>query len=268
MRNNLFLISGLVLTVWLSACATSPLGRKQLTLFPEADVAQMGITAYQEIKKNTPVDQDSATNNYVDCVANAITSVVTGEYANKKWEVTVFKDKSANAFALPGRKIGVHTGILRVAVNQDQLATVIGHEVAHVLAHHSNERVSTQYAAQTGIDLLRVLAGESTTEKDTLFGLLGIGAQYGIILPFSRTQESEADLLGLDLMATAGFDPRASVDLWKNMAKAGGGQPPEFLSTHPSHQTRIQDLQKRIPKAMKLYGQATKTGRKPQCRNP
>lgn len=247
----------------LTACVTSPLGRNQLQLFPAEQMDQMGIAAYQDMKKSTPVSSDSQKNRYVQCVTRAITDVMDTD-ANQ-WEVTVFDDESANAFALPGGKIGVHAGLLDVAKNQDQLATVIGHEIAHVLAEHANERVSTNFIASTGLQLAQVAAGQPTPAKQQLFSLLGLGAQVGVLLPFSRAQESEADLLGLDLMARAGFDPRASIPLWQNMSEAGGGKPPEFLSTHPSHNTRIGDLSQRLAEAMPLYEQAKRNGRRPNC---
>ena len=243
------------------ACATSPLGRSQLVLFPEAEMATMGVAAYDKLKKEMPISQDAAKQRYVRCVADAITAQLTAAESAGPWEVTLFEEDSANAFALPGRKIGVHTGLLEVASNQDQLATVLGHEVAHVLARHSNERVSQQYAAQTGLQL----AGAITSGSPELMGLLGVGAQVGVLLPFSRAQESEADKLGLDLMARAGFDPRQSVPLWQNMARASGAAQPEFLSTHPSHGTRIQDLQARIPQVMPVYESARAAGRRPEC---
>lgn len=246
-----------------TACATSPLGRSQLQLFPASQMDQMGIAAYQDMKDKQPVSSDRRTNAYVQCVTRTITDVMDSSDGN--WEVTVFADDSANAFALPGGKIGVHTGLLDVAKNQDQLATVIGHEIAHVIAQHANERVSTNYVASTGLQLAQVAAGQPTPAKQQLFGLLGLGAQVGVLLPFSRAQESEADLLGLDLMARAGFDPRASIPLWQNMSEAGGGNPPEFLSTHPSHNTRISDLSGRLSKAMPLYEQAKRAGRRPNC---
>ena len=152
-----------------------------------------------------------------------------------------------------------------MARNQDQLATVLGHEVAHVLAEHGNERVSTAFAAQAGVDLVGKISGSATPTQQQLLGLLGLGAQVGVLLPFSRAQESEADSLGLDLMARAGFDPRESIQLWKNMSDAGGGQPPEFLSTHPSHGTRIEDLTARMPDARVLSEQARAQGRRPAC---
>jgi len=180
--------------------------------------------------------------------------------------VNVFNDEAVNAFALPGGKIGVYTGILQVASTQDQLAAVIGHEVAHVLANHGNERVSVAFAADSGLKMAQVLAGKATQQKAQLLGLLGLGAQVGVLLPYGRTQESEADILGIDYMAKAGFDPRQSVTLWQNMAKAGGKKPPELLSTHPSNATRIKGLNSRMERAMKLYKQARANNKKPNCR--
>jgi len=258
-------VLGVCLAGALLACATSPLGRRQLRLFPDQQMSQMGIAAYDKMKQEIPRSQDASTNSYVRCVANAVTAQVTGRHASSSWEVTVFQDPAPNAFALPGGKIGVHTGLLTVARNQDQLATVLGHEVAHVLAEHGNERVSTAFALQTGVDLAATISGSSTPAQQQLLGLLGLGAQVGVLLPFSRAQESEADSLGLDLMARAGFDPRESVQLWKNMSAAGGGQPPEFLSTHPSHGTRIEDLTARMSDARVLSEQARTQGRRPAC---
>ncbi|MFT5351631.1 MAG: putative Zn-dependent protease, partial [Gammaproteobacteria bacterium] len=232
--SSFFRISTVIIVLLTSACATSPTGRKQLKLFPENQMAQMGIASYVEMKKQTPLSKDKVTNNYVTCVAEAITRETGAGY---QWEVNVFDDKAVNAFALPGGKIGVYTGLLQVAINQHQLAAVIGHEVAHVLANHGNERVSVAFAADSGMKMAQVLAGQATPMKSQLLGLLGLGAQVGVLLPYGRTQESEADILGLDYMASAGFDPRQSVTLWENMGKAGGKKPPELLSTHPSNTT-------------------------------
>jgi predicted Zn-dependent protease len=245
------------------ACATSPLGRRQLKLFPASEIAQMGATAFDQAKKETPVSRDAAANARVRCVAAAVTRELPGDSGG--WEVVVFEDKTANAFALPGRKIGVHTGLLAVAKNQDQLATVIGHEVAHVVADHSNERVSTAFAAQGAAALVGAIANPGAAGHDQLMGLLGLGAQVGVLLPFDRAQESEADMLGLDLMAKAGFDPRESIALWRNMSAAGGSQPPEFLSTHPSHGTRTKQLEARMPSALELQKAARAAGKRPVC---
>lgn len=258
MRNRLIsLVLGVAIA---SGCATSPTGRSQLVLMPDSQMDQMGLQAFTNIKNETPIDKGQTTNRYVQCVGNAITRVVGGD-----WEIVVFQDDSANAFALPGRKIGVNTGLLKVADNQHQLATVLGHEVAHVLSQHSNERVSQKFAVDQGLGLINAMASPQTGTGQTLMGLLGVGAEYGILLPYGRVQESEADILGLDLMAKAGFDPRESVKLWVNMGKAGGGQPPEFLSTHPSHSTRISDLNAHMSVALNLQSLARQQGKRPEC---
>ena len=252
--------------VTLIACATSPLGRTQLRLFPEADMAAMGVAAYDKMKTELPISRDPAANRYVRCVTGHVTAALGGPEGRIDWEVTVFQEESANAFALPGGKIGVHTGLLRVARNQEQLATVIGHELAHVIAGHGNERVSTAYAAQTGLQMVESLAGAPSLQQQQLMAALGVGAQLGVLLPFSRAQESEADLLGLDLMARAGFDPRQSVELWRNMAHAGGPQGPDFLSTHPATEQRIRNLQGRMATAMPYFEKARAAGNTPDGR--
>lgn len=240
------------LLLLLAACATSPTGRHQLKLFSEEKIAQMGIQSYQQMKQEEPIDTSTADNRYVKCVADAITNVTGGE-----WEVTVFKDDQVNAFALPGGKIGVYSGLLDVAKSDDQLAAVIGHEVGHVLAEHGNERVSQQAATQGGLQVVSAfLGGAGGGGNQAVMSALGLGAQVGILLPFSRTQESEADTIGLELMARAGFDPRQSVALWQNMAAAGGEKPAEFMSTHPSNESRIKSLQSHMNQAMQLYQQA------------
>ena len=241
---------------------TSPLGRTQLRLFDADEMEAMGIEAYSQMKKEIPQSQDPSAIRLVTCVAHAVTSEASGRGAPRSWEITVFEDDSANAFALPGGKIAVHTGLLKVATDPSQLATVIGHEVAHVLADHGNERVSTTYMAQTALQAVERMSGPPSAERNQMLAALGLGAQVGVLLPFSRAQERESDLLGLDLMARAGFDPRASVMLWQNMRRAAGGTPPEFLSTHPSHSTRIRDLEERIPSALREYEHAaSKRGR-------
>lgn len=254
--------TGLIGLLMLAGCATSPTGRSQLMFLPESQMTQMGLQAFTAIKKETPVDRNATTNAYVQCVGQAITR----EVGRGSWEIVVFEDKDANAFALPGNKIGVNTGLLKVAKNQDQLATVLGHEVAHVISHHANERASQQLVVQEGVNLVGALASPHSGTGQSLMGILGVGAQYGILMPYSRIQESEADRLGLDLMARAGFNPRESINLWKNMTRAGGSQPPEFLSTHPSHSTRITDLNAHMQAALRLQRQALQRGKHPSCR--
>lgn len=250
------------LSMFSISCSTSPTGRPQLKLLSESELDKMGQAAYQDLKQKTPQSNNASITHYVKCIANAITKEVN---SNVQWEVTVFEDDAVNAFALPGGKIGVYTGLLKVTENQHQLAAVMAHEVAHVTAHHANSRMSAAYVTGSGVKLAQVIAGAVSPGKQQLVGLLGVGAQYGVLMPFGRGQESEADILGLEYMAKAGFDPKESIPLWQNMAKQGGSQPPEFLSTHPSNQTRINDLSANIPNALKTYNRARSNGKKPSC---
>ncbi|NOH72947.1 M48 family metallopeptidase [Vibrio pectenicida] len=239
----------LLSVITMVACSSSPTGRQQLLLFSDQDMSTLGAQSFAQMKQEQKISKDKRTNAYVQCVANAVTQHVPAQAGFKDWEVVIFDSEQVNAFALPGGKIGVYTGLLEVAKNEDQLATVIGHEIAHVLAAHSNERLSQSQLASTGLQITSIALGSSqyAQYQSATMAALGLGVQYGVILPYGRTQESEADLVGLELMAKAGFDPKQSVELWKNMAKASGGsQPPELLSTHPAHSTRIQDLSAKI----------------------
>ncbi|MDO9104840.1 MAG: M48 family metallopeptidase [Methylovulum sp.] len=253
------IIPVLITTTLLAGCVTSPTGRNQFIFMPEAQIDQMGLQTFSALKKEKPISRNPQYNRLAHCIANAITQQTGG-----KWEVVVFQDKSFNAFALPGNKIGVYSGLIQmVGGNQNQLAAVIGHEVGHVLAKHSNERASQQMAVQQGMGIIQQTA---LGQNPTTLGLLGLGAQYGVLMPFSRTQESEADMIGLDLMAKSGFDPRQSIGLWQKMEQASQGrQPAEFMSTHPSHATRIQDLEQHMPQAMAQFQQAQAAGRQPHC---
>ena len=252
----------LITSCFLSACITSPTGRSQFIAMPEAQIDQMGIQAFDTLKKDKPVSTNSQYNQVANCISQAVIAEQGGN-----WEVVVFEDKSPNAFALPGNKIGIHTGMLALVDNQDQLAAVIGHEVGHVLAKHSNERASQEMAVNSGMALIQAIGAPQSALGQTAFGLLGVGAEYGILMPYSREQESEADIIGVDLMAKAGFDPQQSVTLWQKMEQASQGQQPiEFMSTHPAHATRIQNLQQHMPQAMALYQQAQAAGKQPHCK--
>lgn len=249
----------------LVACAQSPTGRKQILLVNDSQMNAMGAKAYSDMKNKQPVISSSdPKSRYVRCIANAIVHELGGAQG-QGWEVNLFAIKSPNAFALPGKKIGVNTGMLKVAKNQSQLAAVLGHEVGHVLAKHGAERVSLQMATQTGTQLLQAMTGTDSKTKQVAYALLGLGTKFGIALPYSRDHESEADLMGLKLMAKAGFDPQGSVQLWQNMSRMGGGSPPEFMSTHPAHSTRIHALQANMQEAMNLYQQAKAQGKRPHC---
>ncbi|MDM8564782.1 M48 family metallopeptidase [Candidatus Halobeggiatoa sp. HSG11] len=246
-------------TLVLVSCVTSPLGRKQLNFMPADQMNTMGIEAFSQMKQENPIETNRQINNYVTCIANALIQVSDNK---TEWEVVVFKDETANAFALPGGKIGVHTGLLNIAENQHQLAAVVGHEIGHVLANHSNERVSQEFVLSQGLTLIKSVSNTQSEMGQQVMGLLGIGAQYGIILPYSRTHESEADEMGLYFMAKAGFDPTESVKLWQNMGAGNESQPPEFSSTHPSHDTRIANLNRAMGQAKHLYKQVVN---KPNC---
>ena len=248
----------------LASCASSPLGRSQLVLFPESQMAEMGTLAYREMRKETPVSKEGKANDYVSCVARAIIEA-NPELASQQWEITLFASDQANAFALPGGKLGVYSGMLKVAENQDQLAAVVGHELAHVVARHGNERVSSSYATQGVLQAVTIAAGGASGEKRQLLGLLGLGAQVGVLLPFGRAQETEADLLGLDYMAKAGFRPAEASNLWRNMSKQGGSRQPGFLSTHPAPADRIKRLDERAPAAEAVAQTARANGRRPNC---
>lgn len=257
-------IVGVALVAMLGACARSPTGRQQLILVPDAEMNSLGAQTFQQLKAEQPQEDDPRVRSYVQCVARNITSVLEG---GQEWEVRVFESEEVNAFALPGGKIGVFSGMLEVARDEDQLAAVIGHEVSHVLARHGSERVSQALAVQGGLVALDVALADAR-QRDLILGALGLGATVGVLLPFSRTQESEADDMGLTLMSHAGFDPRAAVQLWRNMQAAAGGQPPQFLSTHPSHETRIRDLRAQMSGALDNYTQARARGRVPRCEPP
>jgi predicted Zn-dependent protease len=250
-----------VCAILLTACATSPTGRRQFIMMPDNQINQMGLQAFDTLKSDKKISYNSQYNQATICIANAITQIVGGN-----WEVVVFEDKSPNAFALPGNKIGVHTGMLQLVDNQEQLAAVIGHEIGHVLAKHSNERASQEMAVSQGLNILGAMTAPTSALGQLGFGLLGVGAEYGVLKPYGRTQESEADIIGVDLMAKAGFDPRHSISLWQKMEQATQGQQPvEFMSTHPSHATRIKELDQHMQQAMGLFQQAQSMGKQPRC---
>jgi predicted Zn-dependent protease len=255
-----------ILTIFLcllliTTCATTSTGRNQLTFISNQELEGMGLQAFDDLKQQKTISSNHKYQQFVQCIALAITHEVGGQ-----WEVVVFEDSSLNAFALPGNKIGVHSGLIELVDNQHQLATVLGHEVAHVRERHSNERMSQEKSAQIGISLIQAVAAPQSQLGKTAISVLGIGAQYGIIMPFSRLHESEADIVGLELMAKAGFNPQESISLWQKMDQASQGQQPaEFLSTHPSHETRIEELQAHLAKALHLQQQANQAGKMPQC---
>ena len=252
------------------ACATSPTGRFQTITYSGLQMADMGTAAFEEMRAKMPRSQNAAQVQLVECVANRIVGVLTpadmGEAVVRQWEVELFEDSTANAFALPGGKMGVHTGLLDVATTPSQLAAVMGHEVAHVLARHGNARMSSQRVAG-GLMAGAGMIGADSPQKQATMAALGLGLEFGLLKPYGRGQESEADEMGLVYMARAGFDPREAVTLWQNMARSSGGQaPPEFMSTHPSNATRIAKLQAEMPEAVAEYERVVASGGRANCR--
>jgi metalloendopeptidase OMA1, mitochondrial len=250
---------GLALLFALSVVAcykNSQTGRSELMLISPAEEAQLGFDTFATMKKETPASQDPAQTNLVDQVGRRISSVVS--LPNAQWEFVTFKDdKTANAFCLPGGKIGVYTGILPITLDESGLATVLGHEVSHAVARHGGERMSQALLVQLGgIGLAVALRDKPAQTQQLAMTAYGVGATVGYELPFSRKAESEADYMGLMTMARAGYDPRQALTFWqrfKAYSDQQGGQPPEFLSTHPLTSTRIKDLQKHLPEALAVY---------------
>ncbi|MEY8215885.1 MAG: M48 family metallopeptidase [Colwellia sp.] len=243
-----------LLLFFVTACSTSSTGRSQVSLYSDAELNHMGVSSFNQMKKEIPISTDIKANAFVHCVANAITSNIPKSAHQGEWEVVVFDSAQINAFALPGGKIGVYTGILNVTENQHQLAAIIGHEVGHVLEHHSNERLSANKLSTIGLTVATIVLGTSDIDDKGLWiAGLGIGVQYGVIMPYSRSHESEADIVGQNLMARSGFNPKASIKLWQNMSKLSKDASPEFMSTHPSHKTRIEQLGKHLTISLPYY---------------
>ena len=238
-----------------AGCQTVPFtGRSQLMLLPEGAELSMGLTAYQEVLSKSRVSTDPALNEQVTRVGRRIAEA-TGR-SDYQWEFKVLEDKQANAFCLPGGKVAVYTGILPFTRDDPGLATVLGHEVAHAVARHGGERVSQTLLVQTGLAATQAaLARNDPRTVQAVTSLLGAGAAVGLLLPWSRAQESEADRLGLIYMAKAGYHPAAALEVWQRLAEAGRGQarPPEFLSTHPAPETRLRQIQAWIPEALRHY---------------
>lgn len=261
---------GLVCALLLSACATttSSTGRKQYVgAVSQQQLDQLGTQAFDQMKGQKPLTQDGKQSAYLSCVVDAIVRELPPQWRQGGWQEAVFVDKNPNAFALPGGKVGVYTGIFDVARNQDQLAAVVGHEIGHVIERHHDERVTRQMGASGVVQLLGVIAGAKYGDSGSQLATQGgsLLAQGGFLLPGTREQETEADVVGQRLMAQAGFDPRQAVDLWQNMLGASGSRPPEWLSTHPDPRSRIGELRKRAETLMPTYEQARAAGRKPAC---
>jgi metalloendopeptidase OMA1, mitochondrial len=263
-RGVLLVVAGLGLTV-ASGCETNPYtGRSQLLMTSVSQDMQLGAQAYSQVK-NDPNVRQSQDPREIEPVRRVATRIIESAKRSKyaemaqqfQWEVIVIKDdKTMNAFALPGGKIAVYTGIFSVARTEAGLAAVLGHEVVHALARHGAERMSQGQLANAAMEAAGAAVGASGggMMSQAAMAALGAGAQVGVLLPFSRKHESEADYIGILLAADAGYDPRESILLWERMGQLSrGGGPSEFISTHPSHETRIDQLKQWMPEAMGIY---------------
>jgi predicted Zn-dependent protease len=245
--------SALLLSI---GCTTVPqTGRSALHLVDSDELASMSATQFQSLKQETPISRDPTYNAMVRRVGERIAYVAGPDMPNAQWEFVVFDDdEQINAFAMPGGKVAVYTGIFKVVKTDDDLAIVMGHEVAHVAAGHGNERMSHQILATGGAAALQL----GTTDMDSdeqalLLGAYGVGSQLGVMLPYSRYHESEADEIGLIYAAKAGYNPQAAISFWQRMEALSSTETPEFLSTHPANSTRISQLNALMPKAMQIY---------------
>jgi metalloendopeptidase OMA1, mitochondrial len=252
----------LLLAVLVSGCTTVPeTGRSQLLLVSAEQETAMGLSAFSQIKEEEEISTNKMAIDQVYRVGRRIAASVGRELPHADWEFVVFESEQINAFALPGGKVGVYTGLLNLVESDDELAAVVGHEIAHVTSRHSGERVTQQMmagAAALGAEIYMESEDMDSSSRGITRTLLGVGTQVGVLLPFSRLHETEADIIGLRFAAGAGYDPRAAATFWQKMKAASSdqGRPPEFLSTHPSPDNRIERLQALAPELLPLYREA------------
>ncbi len=246
------------------SCSTVPItGRKQVNLFPESQMVSMSLTQYDDFISKAKLSANKEQTEMVKRVGKNMSAAVekflndhgyADEVKNFKWEFNLVDDETPNAWCMPGGKVVFYTGILPYTKTEAGIAVVMGHEIAHAVARHGNERMSHQMGVQavaTGLDIYMAEKPEAT--KQIYMGAFGLGAQYGVMLPFSRSHETEADKMGLVFMAMAGYDPAEAIDFWTRMAQSGGQKPPEFMSTHPADETRINNIKAYLPEAQKYY---------------
>ena len=248
----------LLLVLVLVACAKAPItNRTQFILLPRSFEMELGASAYLSILETEKISRNAHYNGVVRRVGRRIAAV--SHTPNLRWQYTVFDNEQVNAFALPGGKIGVYTGMMPVAKTEAGLATVMAHEVAHATARHGGERMTLGILLEMGSAAL-ASAMRKKDQKTTgrVLAAYGLGSALVVALPFSRKQESEADRIGLIYMAKAGYDPREAIPFWERMGAAGRGSPPEFLSTHPGYRTRIKNIRKWMPEALEYYERSPK----------
>lgn len=251
------LIAILLLSLWVAGCASPSRTRKPVTAAPVMDATKLAARAFDQLKAKTPIDEDRKPNAYIVCVAEALLRDVGGD-----WEVAIFRRDSPGAFVLPGGKIGVYSGILKLSRNQHQLAAVLAHGLAHVLLRHQNMRLAEEMRQHPEQSLSSALEHPTSPEGQRVLALLGM--ESGSALPFDRKQESEANARGLDLMARAGFDPKESLNVWKAFERSGA-RAGSFFAIHPSYSSRTADLEQQMPVSYPLREQASAAGKKPEC---
>jgi predicted Zn-dependent protease len=254
----------LLAVVLIVACSKVPItGRKQLKLLPESQMMSMSLTSYNDVLSKSKVVKTGNDVAMVKRVGDKLAKSValylqqnkmSDQIAGFNWEFNLIEDATVNAWCMPGGKVAFYTGILPICKDETGIAVVMGHEIAHAIARHGNERMSQQLAQQFGGQALSVALASKPQQTQQIFATAyGLGAQFAVMLPFSRMHESEADQMGLYFMAMAGYDPKQAPAFWQRMNGTGGARPPEFMSTHPSPQTRIADINKWMPKALEYY---------------
>ena len=250
--------------ILLSSCSSVPItGRKQLSLISDAEVLSSSLTQYKGYMAQATISGNKVQSEMVTRVGKALAMAtetylknngMESDIQNYAWEFSLVANTEVNAFCMPGGKIVVYEGLMKMVSSEDELAVVIGHEVAHAVAKHSNERMSQQILAQYGSNVLNsALANKSAAVQSVAGQVFGLGAQYGVMLPFSRKQENEADYMGMVLMSMAGYNPDMALTFWQKMSAGGGASVPELLSTHPSDETRINNIKKNLPKIKQTY---------------
>ncbi|MFO7610105.1 MAG: M48 family metallopeptidase [Candidatus Krumholzibacteriia bacterium] len=258
------LAAALAALLLVTACATVPLtGRRQLSLISDSQLNAMSYEQYAQVLNESKLSNDSEATAMIRRVGTRIQGAVERYFAQNgqssqldgyAWEFNLIESDQINAWCMPGGKVAFYTGILPICQDAAGVAVVMGHEVAHAVANHGGERMSQQMAVQLGgMALSEAVSSKPEQTQSIYMTAFAVGAQFGALLPFSRTHESEADRLGLIFMAMAGYDPREAPRFWERMAAAGGGAPPEFMSSHPSDETRIRNLAEWMPEALGYY---------------
>jgi predicted Zn-dependent protease len=266
MKSKLPVLFAIVaILLFFQSCTVVPLtGRKQLNLLPESEMISMSFTSYTEFMKVNPVSPDRINSDIVRQVGLDVSAAVVKYFADNnlssrlegyKWEFNLVKnDSTPNAWCMPGGKVVVYSGILPYTRDKNGLAVVLSHEIAHAVARHGNERMSQELLTQFGSIALNEAIKQKPAQTQGIFNsAYGLGSQFGVLLPFSREHELEADKLGLIFMAMAGYDPQTAVAFWERMSSMSGTKPPEFMSTHPSDATRIARIKAALPEVMQYY---------------